>query len=96
MNDFYNLYWACSVCNGFQSKSGKWPSEALRAKGISFVDLCKDDFTQHYWLQENGRLEPLTDSARYTIKWLDLNSDHLIKIRALLWKEGKELDKEPI
>lgn len=93
--DFYNLYYCCSVCNGIRSKSNQWPSDALLAKGISIVDLCKDTFEDHYEILPDGRLNPLTKSAEYTIKIIDLNSDHLIAYRRALLNEGKQLDKIP-
>lgn len=92
---FTNLYWSCSVCNGFKSKSNHFPSDELFAKGVCFVDLCQDDFEQHYKILSDGTLEPLTPSASYTIDFIDLNSDHLKKLRTILLKEGKLLDKEP-
>jgi hypothetical protein len=92
---FTNLYWSCSVCNGFKGKSNHWPSDELIAQGKCFVDLCKDDFETHYNILDDGTLEALTPSAEYTIDKIRLNSEHLIKIRYRLLKEGKELDKEP-
>lgn len=92
---FENLYWSCSVCNGIRSKYKHWPSDELLAKGICFVDLCKDDFDQHYEILPDGRLKALTPSADYTIDKINLNSDHLVKLRAILRREGTRLDAEP-
>lgn len=91
---FENLHWSCHVCNGIKSKSNHWPSDELLARGIRFVDLCEDDFDQHYQVLPDGTLNPLTLSASYTIDTIDLNSEHLRKLRAILLKEGTSLDKE--
>jgi len=94
INDFYNLYWSCMPCN--RRKWNQWPPDEVLAHGICFVDLCIDDFDQHYRLRSDGRLEPLTPSAAYTIAVIRLNREHLVKIRVLLLKLGKALDKEPV
>lgn len=94
MHDFYNLYWSCMPCN--RKKWNQWPPYEVLARGICFVDLCIDDFDQHYRLKPDGKLEPLTTSAAYTIAAIRLNREHLVKIRALLLAEGKALDKEPM
>ncbi len=45
-DDFYNLYYACHPCNHF--KGDQWPSQSLQDEGIGFVDLCGDDFSDHF------------------------------------------------
>jgi hypothetical protein len=47
-----------------------WPGEDLLKKGIGFVDLCADDVDTHIRFTENGVVEGLTESARYTIEVL--------------------------
>ena len=84
INDFYNLYWSCHPCN--RMKWNYWPSEDLLRKGIGFVDLCADDIRTHFQFAENGIVEGLTESARYTIEVLLLNRSHLIEIRKLVQK----------
>jgi len=64
--------------------------------GVGFVDLCRDDFAKHYNITLDGRLEPLTESARYTIEKIDLNREQLVWIRAWLQRHGHQMDKEPI
>jgi len=89
--DFYNLYYACHVCN--QTKRDHWPSPDLQQRGVHLVDLCRDDFGQHYRLrEEDGVLEPLTEAARYTILLLRLNSEHLVRLRAFAARHGFRLD----
>jgi len=80
--DFYNLYYACHPCNHI--KRAKWPDSRLSAKGIGFVDLCQDEFESHFRESQDGSWEGLTDSAKYTIDALKLNSIHLLQIRLLI------------
>lgn len=82
IRDFYNLYWACHVCN--HKKRGKWPDSELEQRGIGFVDLCQDDFQAHYEVCEDGTWRPLTASAEYTIDSLRLNCPHLLELRRFL------------
>ena len=82
VNDFYNLYYACHVCNHI--KGAKWPDPRLSAKGIGFVDLCKDDFDDHFRELPNGEWEGLTESGKYTIAALKLNRKHLVELRVWL------------
>lgn len=80
--DFYNLYWACHVCN--RIKGASWPSSALQERGIGFVDLCSDDFDTHFTEQPDGIWAGRTLSATYTIDALRLNRPHLVTLRKLL------------
>jgi len=80
--NFYNLYYACHPCNHI--KRGRWPSPELEKRGIGFVDLCANDFENHFQELEDGRWIGLTISARYTIDALRLNRLHLIQIRMLV------------
>jgi len=92
-HDYYNLYYACHVCN--QTKRDHWPTSEMEQRGISFVDLCRDDFDVHYYVLEDGRLQPLTESAHYTLLVLRLNSEHLIRLRAFAARYGFRLDSPP-
>ena len=91
-DDFYNLYWSCYPCS--KKKSNKFPPYEVLEAGICFVDLCNDDFDQHYRLRSDGRLEPLTTSAAYTIAALRLNAVLLMKFRAMLIELKRPLDRE--
>lgn len=86
INDFYNLYYCCHVCN--KNKRATWPPPAYRAKGIGFVDLCRDNFSDHFRELPDGRWEPLTPSAEYTERILLLNHPHLVRLRELLVEKG--------
>jgi hypothetical protein len=81
-DSFYNLYYACHPCNHI--KRGKWPSLDLQRKGISFVDLCVDDFEDHFHELDDGRWIGRTLSGQYTIDALRLNRPHLVEIRDLI------------
>src|SRR4051794_22205746 len=80
--DFFNLYYACHVCN--QIKGMHWPPSALEERGIGFVDLCQDEFEVHFVVRPDGSWTPLTASAAYTIDSLRLNRPHLVELRRLL------------
>jgi hypothetical protein len=82
VEDFYNLYYACHPCN--RIKHGKWPSPDLEEHGFGFVDLCADDFEEHFQELTNGRWIGRTTSAQYTIDALRLNRPHLVEIRILV------------
>jgi uncharacterized protein (TIGR02646 family) len=84
--DFYNLYYSCHPCN--KIKLDKWPDEALEAKGITLVDLCRDEFQTHFGVDAEGNWEGTTPSGRYTIDALKLNRRHLVKLRRLLAEAG--------
>ena len=86
INDFYNIYYSCHPCN--HTKLAYWPSAELEARGILFVDLCKDDFKTHFKAQANGKWHGLTNSGNYTIEVLRLNRKHLVTIRKLLARAG--------
>lgn len=84
--DYYNLYYACHVCNWI--KGGKWPPPKLEQLGVCFVDLCSDDWDQHYQEREDGCWVGRTLSGQFTIDALRLNRAHLVEIRALIRAGG--------
>jgi hypothetical protein len=86
--DFYNLYYACHPCNHI--KRAKWPDPQLEAQGVGFVDLCQDNFENHFKELPDGHWEGLTESAKYTIDALRLNRLHLVQIRLLLRKLAED------
>jgi len=87
--DFYNLFYACHPCN--MLKHDSWPPEDLEARGITFVDLCEDDFQTHFKLLEDGTWDGITESGRYTIEILRLNREHLVLVRRFLKRLGVDL-----
>lgn len=80
--DFLNLYYACYPCN--KKKHDKWPSRELQGQAIGFVDLCRDEFSDHFEECPDGSWRPLTPSAGYTMDSLRLNSEHLKELRCIL------------
>lgn len=81
-DNFYNLYYACHPCNHIKHR--KWPSLDLQKKGIAFVDLCADNFEDHFQELDDGQWVGRTRSAQYTIDELRLNRPHLVEIRNLI------------
>lgn len=81
-NDYYNLYYACHVCNHY--KSNHWPAPAQEAAGYGFIDLCSEVFSAHFSEQSDGSWAPLSRHAQYTCDKLRLNRRHLVEIRRLL------------
>jgi hypothetical protein len=80
--NFYNLYWACHVCN--RTKGIQWPAPKLRGVEITFVDLCAESFDDHFVERANGIWDGKTQAAKYSIEALRLNRPHLVEIRRLL------------
>lgn len=78
--EFYNLYWACHVCN--RTKGIQWPAD----RRYTFVDLCAQDFDDQFIELANGMWSGKTMAAKYTIEALRLNRPHLVEIRRLLKK----------
>ena len=81
-NDYFNLYYACHVCNLL--KRDFWPTNDQEATGYHFIDFCGESFSTHFMDTIDGFLVPLTNAAEYTIEKLDLNRSHLVKMRELL------------
>jgi hypothetical protein len=83
-HDFFNLYYACHVCN--HTKNRSWPSQELIDRGFFFVDFCRDVFRQHFTARPGGVWEAATNAGRYTEARLRLNRSHLVEVRDLLDK----------
>jgi hypothetical protein len=81
-NDYKNIYYSCHVCN--RNKHAHWPPSELIAKGVRFIDPCKEDFATHYKQEDNGYWRPLTPAGAYTAKLLRLNSTQLVTFRRWL------------
>ena len=90
---FYNLYWSCHVCNKF--KGPQWPSKELQRAGTGFVDLCEEEFADHFTEMPNGVWVGKTLSAIYSIEALRLNRTHLVELRRLL-SEGALQQQEDL
>jgi len=72
VNDYSNLYWCCTGCNGF--KSDHWPTEIEAAGGYRYADPCREqDYGAHFVEEETGRLVALTNCGTYHLARLRLN-----------------------
>lgn len=90
-NDFYNLRWCCHICNRADAKGETWPSATEESRGESFVDLCQDDWTRHYNILPDGKLEALTNKATYTIRIIGLNDRDYVRHRLQILARGGSL-----
>jgi hypothetical protein len=93
-NDYYNIYYSCHPCNHI--KRDAWPSAELEARGITLVDLCADEFTQHFQPSDDGVWYGLTPAGAYTIDVLRLNRKHLLEIRRLLAAAGFKMHESTV
>jgi hypothetical protein len=94
IDDFYNLYYSCGVCNAY--KSNTWPTPEQEELGLFFVDLCTDDFSRHFAEDDDGIWHPLTKAGEYTAAKLRLNRQHLVGIRRLLRSLASRRGGDPI
>lgn len=82
-NDYSNLVYACSYCNG--GKSNDWPSGVEThsvLNGMGYIDPCDDDYDNHLQRYEDGRIRPLTDVGNYMFKKLNFG----LRRHQLAWK----------
>jgi uncharacterized protein (TIGR02646 family) len=94
IHDYYNLYWACSVCNRFKA-AAPYPKDV--SAGASIIDTAKESFDEHY--QNNvadGSWHAITLPAKYTAKRLRLNSRHKLFMRSLLNRKATAEGHSPI
>jgi hypothetical protein len=94
VNDFYNLYYSCHVCN--HQKGAHWPNEEVLASGCRFINLCREEFSVHFEVQADGEWKPLTFAATWASERLLLNRGHLKQIRRLLNRIAVEKGLPPI
>lgn len=77
INDFSNLFFACSICNGF--KSNDWPNEPNDDFDIDcYPNPSKIDYSILFSINTNFELESKYVTGRYIIEKLFLNRDQLI------------------
>lgn len=94
VNDFYNLYYSCHVCNGY--KRDAWPSPSLEAAGYGFLDLCAVRLSDHLREEPDGSWSPLSRLGEYTLERLRLNRRHLVRIRLRLREIGEATGRGPL
>ncbi len=90
-DNFYNLRWCCHICNRRDAKGDKWPSPEEEAQGKGFVDLCEDDWQDHYDILPDGKLHALSAKAFYTIEAIGLNGEDYVKQRLEIFQKGGSL-----
>lgn len=84
INDYNNLFYACSICNGF--KSNDWPNAPTQYfDNDSYIDPSAKDYCEIFAVNNNHELESDFIAGRYMIERLFLN-------RAQLRLERKEHD----
>ena len=78
-NEYANLYWTCSECNG--NKADQWPSSTEEAAGQRWLDPCKaeDDHELHWHILPDGQVRWLTSAGEYTVKKLMLHRRDWLK-----------------
>ena len=82
INDYNNLYWSCHGCNKKGAKGENWPSDDLYNGGFRFFDPTAEDAYQiHMRETRAGRLIEKTNTGDYSIRFLRLNRDGLVKLR---------------
>ena len=74
-DDFDNLVYCCNACNQF--KGDYWQPDAVE----QILHPIRDDLAEHIAELRNGRLQALTDTARFHVDFLHLNRPALIANR---------------
>jgi hypothetical protein len=94
INHYFNLYWACSVCNRYK---GKRPNPLDLAAGARFVDTANEEFDAHYDnLIPTGEWLPISKPAEYTAERLRLNNRHNRELREWLNKIAAARNLPPV
>ena len=92
--DFFNLYYACHVCNKY--KSNRWPKKELLDLGYGFLDPCQQTFSEHFEETNDGVWLPQTQIGEYTESKIRLNRSHLVEIRSQLRQLARLRGMTPI
>jgi hypothetical protein len=75
-NEFTNLFFACSICNGFKSDDWNEPSQSL--DNNSYPDPSKTDYSCFLSVDAEQLVESNFMTGRYIIQKLFLNRPQLI------------------
>jgi hypothetical protein len=74
---FYNLFFACSICNGF--KSDDWPNEpSKKLDNESYPDPSKIDYSNILYWNKQFLIESEHFTGRYIVQKLFLNRPQLV------------------
>lgn len=84
-NEYSNLLYACSVCNGY--KSNDWPSDDPLRDGVGYLDPCEADLDEHIGPAAGDGVAGLTPVGGYMVAQLHLNRAMLRTIRRLRREE---------
>lgn len=78
-----NLFWACCHCNGKKGK--RWPSDELQALGVRYLDCtAEQDYGAHIFEDpDTHEVFGVTPAGRYHVRHMDLNAEHLVRMRAI-------------
>ena len=77
--DYLNLLYSCNVCGPY--KSNDWPSEDPAVDGRGYLNPCEHDYSEHFELEADGTIKPLSQVAHYMIERLRLNREQIVGIR---------------
>ncbi|AZA82140.1 hypothetical protein C1637_10085 [Chryseobacterium lactis] len=96
INNYNNLFYACSVCNGF--KGNDWPNDQQPTFDVAFypnpIEYNYSELIQVDY--ENGNVRGNNFTANYIIEKLYLNRRQLINERIFYWYNKKFLDTLPL
>ncbi len=83
LNSTYtNLFWSCHTCNN--AKSNKWPTPQDILQGKRFIDTTQEKYSDHFTIDDKGRIYSTTDIGLYTRFILKLDRPGLVKSRLLI------------
>jgi hypothetical protein len=80
-NSYFNLLYACSVCNRY--KADDWPSDNPLADGKGYLDPYEHDYDEHFAVDVSFQMISKTPVGSYMVDRLRLNRTMLMKLRQL-------------
>lgn len=87
-----NLCWSCSRCN-LRKGTNLASIDSESGTLVTLFNPRKQSWTEHFKLDQS-RIIGLTSTGRATIRLLDMNASHRIKLRAELIDDGRFDAKE--
>lgn len=83
INSYYNLYYACSRCNGRSGKSNTW--------SYTLLDPCKDKIWDRHIRLNGDLIEAITPQGEEYIETFQLNSINARSIRAKIISRNADI-----
>lgn len=80
---YSNLFYVCQDCNS--AKHAVWPKPQLERLGFRFLDPCLDEFGDHWTIERDGTIHPLSNAGEYMAAMVQLNRPYLRS-----WRREKE------